>query len=43
MDNLNSIINSINAFAWGPPMLGALGVTGVQQKFYITNLYNTTE
>ena len=29
MDRLNSIINSINAFAWGPPMLGALGVTGV--------------
>ncbi|MCY4607018.1 MAG: sodium:alanine symporter family protein [bacterium] len=29
MDSLNSIINSINAFAWGPPMLGALGVTGV--------------
>ena len=22
MDQLNSIINSINAFAWGPPMLG---------------------
>lgn len=29
MDQLNSIINSINAFAWGPPMLGMLGVTGV--------------
>ncbi len=29
MDKLNDIINSINAFAWGPPMLGALGVTGV--------------
>ena len=29
MDQLNSIINSINAFAWGPPMLGILGVTGV--------------
>jgi len=29
MDQLNSIISSINAFAWGPPMLGILGVTGV--------------
>ena len=29
MDQLNSIINSVNAFAWGPPMLGILGVTGV--------------
>ena len=29
MDQLNSIINSINSFAWGPPMLGMLGVTGV--------------
>ncbi len=29
MDQLNSIINSINAFAWGPPMLGMLGVTGL--------------
>lgn len=29
MDKLNDIINSINAFVWGPPMLGALGVTGV--------------
>ena len=29
MDQLNSIINSINAFAWGPPMLGILGVTGL--------------
>ena len=29
MDQLNSIINSINSFAWGPPMLGILGVTGV--------------
>ena len=29
MDRLNSIINSVNAFAWGPPMLGILGVTGV--------------
>ena len=29
MDRLNSIIDSINAFAWGPPMLGILGVTGV--------------
>ncbi len=29
MDWLNSMINSVNAFAWGPPMLGMLGVTGV--------------
>ena len=29
MDRLNSIIDSINAFAWGPPMLGILGVTDV--------------
>ena len=29
MDRLNAIIESVNAFAWGPPMLGILGVTGV--------------
>ena len=29
MEQLNNIISQINAFAWGPPMLGALGVTGV--------------
>ena len=29
MDQLNSIINSVNSFAWGPPMLGILGVTGL--------------
>ncbi len=29
MDQINSIINTVNAFAWGPPMLGILGVTGV--------------
>ncbi len=29
MEALNNIINQINAFAWGPPMLGMLGVTGV--------------
>ena len=29
MDRLNAIIGAINAFAWGPPMLGILGVTGV--------------
>ncbi len=29
MDRLNLIIDAINAFAWGPPMLGILGVTGV--------------
>ncbi len=29
MDRLNVIIDSINAFAWGPPMLGILGVTGL--------------
>ena len=29
MDRLNTIIDAVNAFAWGPPMLGILGVTGV--------------
>ena len=29
MDRLNAIIDSVNAFAWGPPMLGILGVTGL--------------
>ena len=29
MDRLNDIISQINAFAWGPPMLGILGVTGL--------------
>ena len=29
VDRLNAIIDSVNAFAWGPPMLGILGVTGV--------------
>ncbi|MYF85407.1 MAG: sodium:alanine symporter family protein [Rhodospirillaceae bacterium] len=29
MDRINSVIDSINAFAWGPPMLGILGVTGL--------------
>ena len=29
MDRLNSIIDSINGFVWGAPMLGMLGVTGV--------------
>ena len=29
MERLNSFIDSVNAFAWGPPMLGMLGVTGV--------------
>ena len=29
MEQLNSFINQVNAFAWGPPMLGMLGVTGV--------------
>ncbi len=29
MEALNAFINEINAFAWGPPMLGMLGVTGV--------------
>lgn len=29
MDTLNNIISDINSFAWGPPMLGALGTTGV--------------
>ena len=29
MDRLSTLIDSVNAFAWGPPMLGMLGVTGV--------------
>lgn len=29
MDAFNNVINQINAFAWGPPMLGILGVTGL--------------
>ena len=29
MDAINDIINQINAFVWGPPMLGMLGVTGL--------------
>ena len=29
MERLNSLIGSVNDFAWGPPMLGMLGVTGV--------------
>ncbi len=29
MERINSFIDSVNAFAWGPPMLGMLGVTGV--------------
>ncbi len=29
MDQINSVISTVNAFAWGPPMLGILGVTGV--------------
>ncbi len=29
MEQLNALINEVNAFAWGPPMLGMLGGTGV--------------
>ena len=29
METLNSYISAINSFAWGPPMLGMLGVTGL--------------
>ena len=29
MERLNSFIDAVNAFAWGPPMLGMLGVTGL--------------
>ena len=29
MEGLNTLISDINAFAWGPPMLAMLGVTGV--------------
>jgi len=29
MEMLNNLISQINAFVWGPPMLGMLGVTGV--------------
>lgn len=33
MEQLNNIISEINAFAWGPPMLIALGFTGVFLSF----------
>ncbi len=29
MEEINAFIDRVNAFAWGPPMLGMLGVTGV--------------
>ncbi|MFC3681274.1 alanine/glycine:cation symporter family protein [Bacterioplanoides pacificum] len=29
MEMLNDLISQVNAFVWGPPMLGMLGVTGV--------------
>ena len=29
MEELNSFINQVNEFAWGPPMLSMLGLTGV--------------
>jgi len=29
MEMLNNLISQVNAFVWGPPMLGMLGVTGV--------------
>ena len=29
MEEINAFIDQVNAFAWGPPMLGMLGVTGV--------------
>lgn len=29
MEYLNNVISQINAFVWGPPMLGMLGVTGL--------------
>ncbi len=29
MEYLNNLISQINAFVWGPPMLGMLGVTGL--------------
>ena len=29
MERLNAFIDSVNAFVWGPPMLGMLGVTGL--------------
>ncbi len=29
LDSINAVIGKINAFAWGPPMLGMLGVTGL--------------
>ena len=33
METLNNLINQVNAFVWGPPMLGMLGVTGVLLTF----------
>ncbi|HIP81835.1 MAG TPA: sodium:alanine symporter family protein [Leucothrix mucor] len=29
MEGLNAIISQVNSFAWGPPMLAALGLTGL--------------
>ncbi len=29
MESLNNFISSVNSFAWGPPMLSALGFTGL--------------
>ena len=29
MDRLNATIDAVNVFAWGPSMLGILGVTGM--------------
>ncbi len=33
MEQLNALINTVNAFAWGPPMLSLLGLTGVFLTF----------
>ncbi len=33
METLNSFISDVNSFAWGPPMLSALGFTGVLLTF----------
>ena len=28
MDGLNSTLDAVDSFAWGPPMLGILGIAG---------------
>ncbi len=38
METLNSIISQINSFAWGPPMLIILGITGLYLTYGLKGL-----